>query len=363
MISGRGSHHTGETAVLPDPDVVVDTVEDGEKTSLLWWVKTIASWTLLCAAVALLAALVVVPRLTGSTAYTVLTGSMEPTYPPGTLIVVKPTPGADLKAGDVITFQPKSGDPSVTTHRIVSIVYDASGVRKFITKGDANNATDEPIIEEQVRGRLLYSVPKLGYLNNVMSGNTRSVAVFLIGGGLGLYALWMWISSIRDRKKQKGEGSDDDAAPGPSPTVDSPSSNEWPVADVTVAPVGDSDLPTVITCPLTAARHRAPSESDSDYLVVSDGSPSVSSDYPIVVSSSPDVSFGSPSAVEESYATGQATVAYSSLATLFPAQPTVATESPQSSTCHACGAPAPPPAEPLADVPSTATTRPIPIIK
>ncbi|WP_336793969.1 signal peptidase I [Gordonia malaquae] len=363
MISGRGSHHTGETAVLPDPDDVESTVDDDEKTSLLWWVKTIASWTLLCAAVALLAALVVVPRLTGSTAYTVLTGSMEPTYPPGTLIVVKPTPGADLKAGDVITFQPKSGDPSVTTHRIVSIVYDASGVRKFITKGDANNATDEPIIEEQVRGRLLYSVPKLGYLNNVMSGNTRSIAVFLIAGGLGLYALWMWISSIRDRKKPKDEDSDAEAASEPSPPLDSPSSNEWPVADVPVAPTSDSVTPTVITCPPSAARHRAPSESGSDYLVVNDSSPSVSSDYPIVVSGSPAVASGSPSAVEESHATHQAAVAYSSLATLFPAQTTAVTEPPRSSTCHACGAPAPPPAEPLADVPSTATTRPIPIIK
>ncbi|WP_341267996.1 MULTISPECIES: signal peptidase I [Gordonia] len=355
---------------MPDPDDVESAVDDDEKTSLLWWVKTIASWTLLCAAVALLAALVVVPRLTGSTAYTVLTGSMEPTYPPGTLIVVKPTPGADLKAGDVITFQPKSGDPSVTTHRIVSIVYDASGVRKFITKGDANNATDEPIIEEQVRGRLLYSVPKLGYLNNVMSGNTRSIAVFLIAGGLGLYALWMWISSIRDRKKPKDEDSDLEAASEPSPPLDSPSSNEWPVADVPVAPTSDSVTPTVITCPPSAARHRTPSESGSDYLVVNDSSPSVSSDYPIVVSGSqavssgsPAVASGSPRAVEESHATGQATVAYSSLATLFPAQTTAVTESPRSSTCHACGAPAPPPTEPLADVPSTATTRPIPIIK
>lgn len=359
MISGRGSHHTGETAVLPDPDDAESTVDDDEKTSLLWWVKTIASWTLLCAAVALLAALVVVPRLTGSTAYTVLTGSMEPTFPPGTLIVVKPTPGADLKAGDVITFQPKSGDPSVTTHRIISIVYDASGTRRFITKGDANNSTDPvQLIEEQIRGRLIYSVPELGYLNNVMSGNTRSIAVFLIAGGLGLYALWMWISSIRDRKKPKDEDSDAEAASEPSPPLDSPSSNEWPVADVPVAPTSDSVTPTVITCPPSAARHRAQNESSSDYLVVSDGSPSVSSDYPIVISGSP-----STSAVEESYATGHATVAYSSLATLFPAQSTAVVESPQSTTCHACGATAPPRAEPLADVPSTATTRPIPIIK
>ena len=47
---------------------------------------------------AVLALTIVIPRLTGSTPYTVLTGSMVPTYPPGTLIVVKPEDPAALLA-------------------------------------------------------------------------------------------------------------------------------------------------------------------------------------------------------------------------------------------------------------------------
>ncbi|MGB3885378.1 signal peptidase I [Gordonia sp. (in: high G+C Gram-positive bacteria)] len=228
MISSRGTHHTDETQVLPGPGeaTTVAADVDDEKTPPIWWIKTIASYTLLAVAVALLAVLVVIPRLTGSTAYTVLTGSMQPTYPPGTLIVVKPTPGENLAAGDVITFQPKSGDPSVVTHRIVSIVYDAKGVQKFITKGDANNVTDETqLVAEQIRGRLIYSVPYLGRLNSVLSGSTRSVLLFLAAGALGVYALWMWISSLRDRKNGTGSGdqpdSDDEPDGDPSPpTVD-----------------------------------------------------------------------------------------------------------------------------------------------
>lgn len=224
MISSRGIHRTGDKAVNSQSGAAGAQVpEDDEQTTPWWWVKTIASWTLLCAAVALLAALVVVPRLTGSTAYTVLTGSMEPTYPPGTLIVVKPTPGDKLEAGDVITFQPKSGDPSVTTHRIVSIVYDASGVRKFITKGDAKNSTDPQLIEEQIRGRLIYSVPKVGHINSVLSGGSRSVLVFVIAGGLGAYALWMWIGSIRDRKRKSDDG------PVSGKLIGEPSTVEYPV--------------------------------------------------------------------------------------------------------------------------------------
>lgn len=238
MISGRGTHHTAETQVLPGPGETTTAAadKDDEKTPPIWWVKTIASYTLLALAVALLAVLVVVPRLSGSTAYTVLTGSMQPTYPPGTLIVVKPTPGEDLKAGDVITFQPKSGDPSVTTHRIVSIVYDAKGVRKFITKGDANNTTDRTqLVAEQIRGRLLYSVPYLGRLNSILSGSTRSILVFVIAAAFGSYALWMWISSIRDRKN----GKDDDHP-------DSDDEPATPVNDQT--PVADHEVPDHPTC-------------------------------------------------------------------------------------------------------------------
>ncbi len=46
--------------------------------------------------VLVLGVVVVVPKVGGATAYTVLTGSMRPTMPPGTLVVVKPVkPDAD----------------------------------------------------------------------------------------------------------------------------------------------------------------------------------------------------------------------------------------------------------------------------
>lgn len=226
MMRSRGNHQDVDGQVEPVLDetsaAAADTDEDA--TPPIWWVKNILSWTLLAAAVALLAALVVVPRLTGSTAYTVLTGSMQPNYPPGTLIVVKPTPGDQLKAGDVITFQPESGNPSVTTHRIVSIVDDIDGNRRFITKGDANNTSDDvQLVEAQIRGRLLYSVPYVGHLNRVLTNSARSIAILAVAVGLGAYALWMWYSSYRDRGKKDEEApaegdSSSSRGPGTGPT-------------------------------------------------------------------------------------------------------------------------------------------------
>lgn len=235
MRLSRGNPHLPDQEASPTVAVpAVDTRrsdDEDEATPLSWWVKTIASWTLLTAAVGLLALLVVIPRLTGSTAYTVLTGSMEPDYPPGTLIVVKPTPGDQLTAGDVITFQPVSGNPAVITHRIVSTFYDSAGNRRFITKGDANKVQDDTqLVEGQIRGKLIYSVPYAGRINSVLSGSTRSVVVFVIAGGLGAYALWMWISGVRERSRNK---SNDDA---PSARDDAP---ERPVDTST----GEHDLP------------------------------------------------------------------------------------------------------------------------
>ncbi|GAA4806083.1 signal peptidase I [Tomitella cavernea] len=195
-----------------------------DKTTLGWWMRAIASWLLLFAAVAVLLALVVVPRVTGSTAYTVLTGSMRPGLPPGTLIVSEPTPPADLKAGDVITFQPYSGNPEVVTHRIDGIFYDAEGRMRIYTKGDDNNARDSWVLQpEQVRGRLLYSVPHLGHLNNLLGQTSRSTLIYVIGGGLLIYAAWTGTAGLRDRARRRnsdGVAHFDHERAGPAHTED-----------------------------------------------------------------------------------------------------------------------------------------------
>src|SRR5262249_9052670 len=69
----------------------------------------------------LLVVAVGVPIATGSNTYSVLTRSMEPGLPPGTLLVVRPAAAGDLHVGDVVTYQLSSGKPDVVTHRIVRV--------------------------------------------------------------------------------------------------------------------------------------------------------------------------------------------------------------------------------------------------
>jgi signal peptidase len=146
---------------------------------------------------------VLVPRLGGATPYTVLTGSMRPALPPGTLVVVRPVPAEQLGIGSVITYQVESGKPTVVTHRVVGTGVDAKGEPIFHTRGDANEVVDRtPVRAVQVKGELWYAVPHLGRLSNLVSSERRKLARRIAAGGLGLYALAMFGGAVRDRTRR-----------------------------------------------------------------------------------------------------------------------------------------------------------------
>lgn len=173
----------------------------------------------LFAFVLLLAALViVVPAATNSTPMTVLTSSMEPTYPPGTLIIVKPTDPQDVRIGDAITYQIESGKAAVVTHRVIGVSSSSAGGVSWTTQGDNNDVADAAaVIPDQLRGKVWYSVPWIGYLNNLVNGDARGWIVPTIAVGLFLYAGYMLASGIsgaaRKRREQKA-APEGDAAHG-----------------------------------------------------------------------------------------------------------------------------------------------------
>lgn len=106
-------------------------------------------------------------RLVGLQAFAVLSGSMEPTYPVGSLIYVKSVDYTQLRSGDVITFM--LGEDTVATHRIVEVVPDEkdASVIRYRTKGDANDAVDGSLAHyRNVIGTPVFSIPYLGYVAN-----------------------------------------------------------------------------------------------------------------------------------------------------------------------------------------------------
>ncbi|MCQ2001787.1 signal peptidase I [Arthrobacter zhaoxinii] len=172
------------------------------------------SYLALCLAALAALALVVVPMLSGSQTYSVLTSSMAPKYAPGTFLVVKPVPFEELRVGDIITYQIESGSAAVITHRITAISAAQSGELEFITKGDNNDVEDElPVRELQVRGKLLYAVPFVGFAANALGNSDRGAAaqwgaVALMGYGV--------ISLVRGAlAKRRGENSEGTPGNGP----------------------------------------------------------------------------------------------------------------------------------------------------
>lgn len=98
----------------------------------------------------------------GIRTYTVLSGSMEPAIPIGTLLVVYPVKPEELESGDIITFS--VGGNMTATHRVTSIHEKPDGIF-FQTKGDANAAVDGKLVHEsQIIGRPVFSIPGGGYL-------------------------------------------------------------------------------------------------------------------------------------------------------------------------------------------------------
>lgn len=164
-------------------------------------------WLVILAAIAAVALAVAIPRIAGGTPYTVLTGSMEPDLPPGTLVVVRPVDAEDIALGDVITFQLESGKPTVATHRVVAVGTRLDGEQVFTTQGDANGAPDrDPVRAVQVQGRLWYSVPYLGHLNSVLTGRQRESAVLVVAALLVGYAAFMFVAALRERMgRRRGE--------------------------------------------------------------------------------------------------------------------------------------------------------------
>jgi len=158
-------------------------------------------------AVGLLA--VVVPRLVGGIPLTVLTSSMEPGLPPGTLVVVRPVDPAAIRVGDVVTYQIRPGVPGVISHRVVGVSVGAAG-RTFTLKGDANARPDpDPVVEGQVMGEVWYSVPWLGRLNSGVSSGTRGLLVPVVGAGLLVYAgVLTGRGALRRRRARRTPGGD-----------------------------------------------------------------------------------------------------------------------------------------------------------
>lgn len=122
------------------------------------------------------------PSIAGYTLFRITTGSMEPTYPVDTLILVKKTDPSRIQTGDVISFY--SSDPAldgaVNTHRVTGVRTDGTHW-SYKTKGDANNVEDAyGTSETALIGKVTGSSLLLGKLARLIVNPLLFIPVILI---------------------------------------------------------------------------------------------------------------------------------------------------------------------------------------
>ena len=140
-------------------------------------------------------------RILGFDVFGVLTGSMEPAYPVGSLIYVKPVDASELRVNDVITFSVTPG--VIATHRIVEVVPDENNplIVRYRTKGDANKDVDAALVSAgNIVGKVMFCVPVLGQMASYIQEPPGLYVAILV---CGLMIAFVFFTDSLDEKQKK----------------------------------------------------------------------------------------------------------------------------------------------------------------
>lgn len=123
------------------------------------------------------------PMPFGYGASVVLSGSMEPALAVNDLVFVEAEDDYDV--GDVVVYQ---NGKDLIIHRVVK-----KDGEDFVTRGDANNADDDPILLEDIKGKMIFKIPFIGLIFKWL----KTLPGTLIVLGLAIFLLY------RSRRKEK----------------------------------------------------------------------------------------------------------------------------------------------------------------
>ena len=117
--------------------------------------------------------------------YGVASGSMIPVLEVYDVLIVQGNiPFEDIQLGDIIVFDRPSDHNRVIVHRVITILSDEPKTIK--TKGDANPAsipgTDFPITEDEYIGKVVYVLPQVGYVTQILKPPVNYIIIAIVIG-------------------------------------------------------------------------------------------------------------------------------------------------------------------------------------
>ncbi len=138
--------------------------------------------------------------------FTVISGSMEPKYKIGDVLVAVETAPKDIKVGDAISYLGKKGSfkDKVITHEVIDIEIDKAGKYRFHAKGLANLAEDPVVDESQLYGVVKYKIKSLSLIYKVV-GTPLGIFVFVILPILYIIGSEMVISLLEKEKNRRNK--------------------------------------------------------------------------------------------------------------------------------------------------------------
>jgi signal peptidase len=167
--------------------VPADRTSDGEGRT-----RTSPSATLVAALALFLVTGVITLMGFGISLVRLSTGSMSPTFPADSILLVRSVPAAQVQPGDVVTVsrsEPGGERGAVPiTHRVVSVLPMSSGA-ELVLRGDANTADDPEPYQVARVGLVLGGIPVGG---GMLAAVQSPVGLGLATVIVALLVLWAW---------------------------------------------------------------------------------------------------------------------------------------------------------------------------
>ena len=141
-------------------------------------------------------------------AHVVLTSSMAPTIPAGSLALVASTDPTAVQPGDVLAFRdPGDPDGALIAHRVTVVLRSGAAVG-FATRGDANERSDSWLVKpDDVEGTVQGHVPRLGALLSALRGSTGVIVAAALALTAALLSdsrsIARWLRSARSTPRDE----------------------------------------------------------------------------------------------------------------------------------------------------------------
>lgn len=160
-----------------------ETQEEGKKTRLQQQMSLLVTLLLVFAVALCLYTVIQVlshgyVNLGGFMMFRVVTGSMEPAIPVGSLLITKQEDIAAIEMNDIICFRTQASEiwGQIVTHRVVGITQTPGGGLLLETKGDANLVADGYYVDQtNFVGKVIWHTGDGSVLANVLGLFTSKI--------------------------------------------------------------------------------------------------------------------------------------------------------------------------------------------